>query len=111
MSDAIINADTASFATEVLDRSKEQPVLVDFWAEWCGPCKAVAPILEELATTYADKAKIVKVDVDANGEVAANYGVSGIPTVIIFKDGQEVARRVGAVTLDEYTKMLDEQLG
>ena len=84
----IVNATESSFDQDVISASKDMPVLVDIWAEWCGPCKAVAPILDELASKYAGKLKVVKVDVDSNGGVATNYGVTGIPTVIVFKHGK-----------------------
>lgn len=86
----------ATFAEEVLN-SKE-PVLVDFWAEWCGPCKAIAPVLEELSTELAGKVKIVKLDVDANPSAAAQYGVRSIPTMILFKGGEAADIKVGAGT-------------
>ena len=82
------------------------PVLVDFWAEWCGPCKALAPKLEEIAGELAGKAKIVKVDVDANPDSAAKYGVRGIPTLVVFKDGKEVGRLVGNQPKDAIVTML-----
>ncbi|MBI6547019.1 MAG: thioredoxin [Cyanobacteria bacterium NC_groundwater_1444_Ag_S-0.65um_54_12] len=83
----------ADFTKEVLDA--EKPVLVDFWATWCGPCKMIAPILEEIAQDHGDKLKVVKVDVDQNGDTAQRYGVMSIPTLILFKDGQPLERLVG----------------
>ena len=82
-----------SFQSEVL--SSSQPVLVDFWAAWCGPCKMVAPIVEEIATEHHGKLKVVKVDVDENPQSAMQFGVMSIPTLIVFKDGQAVERLVG----------------
>jgi len=84
-----------SFQTEVLDASL--PVLVDFWAEWCGPCRAVGPIVEELAREYDGKLKVVKVDVDESQDVSARYRILSIPTLMVFKGGQEVERVIGAV--------------
>jgi thioredoxin 1 len=85
-----------NFADLVLN--SEQPVLVDFWAEWCGPCKMIAPILEEIAGSYTSKVTIGKLNVDENPQTPAKYGIRGIPTLILFKDGQVQATKVGAVT-------------
>ena len=94
MSGSISQLSEATFAEEV--NSAAEPVLVDFWAEWCGPCKTIAPVLEELAGEQAGKLKIAKVDVDENQGLARQYGVQSIPTMIVFKDGVEVHRLVGA---------------
>jgi thioredoxin 1 len=94
MSGSISQLSEATFSEEV--NSAAEPVLVDFWAEWCGPCKTIAPILEELAGEQAGKLKIAKVDVDDNQGLARQYGVQSIPTMIVFKDGVEVHRMVGA---------------
>jgi thioredoxin 1 len=83
-----------TFETEVL--KSPTPVLVDFWAEWCGPCKMIAPTIDQLATEYAGRLKVVKVDVDENGEVPIRYGVQGIPTLLLFKDGNVVEKLIGA---------------
>ena len=94
MSGSISQLSEATFAEEV--NSAAEPVLVDFWAEWCGPCKMIAPVLEELAGEQAGKLRIAKVDVDENQGLARQYGVQSIPTMIVFKDGVEVHRLVGA---------------
>ena len=83
----------SNFQTEVLQADK--PVLVDFWAEWCGPCKMIAPILEEIAGQHGDKLKILRLDVDENGTTAQKYGIMSIPTLILFKDGQPAERLIG----------------
>lgn len=91
----ITHADTpTAFDTEVLQATV--PVVVDFWADWCGPCRMVTPELEKLAEAHGDKIKVVKVDVDANGTIANRYGIQGIPTIALFRDGQPVAASVGA---------------
>jgi thioredoxin 1 len=95
----------ANFQDEVLQSSI--PVLVDFWAEWCGPCRAVAPFIEELAGDFAGKAKVGKVDTDSNRDTALKFGISAIPTVMIFKDGQVVKRFVGVQSKREYAAALN----
>jgi thioredoxin 1 len=94
MGDAVIHVSDQDFHSEVLDAS--QPVLVDFWAEWCVPCHMVSPVVEEIARQYAHKLKAAKLNVDDNPQTARQYGVMSIPTLIVFKDGQEKARVVGA---------------
>ncbi len=95
----------AAFDREVL--SSDVPVLVDFWAEWCGPCRMMAPTIETVADEYAGKVKVGKIDVDANGQTAMRYNIRGIPTLLLFKDGRVVEQKVGAVGKSEVQKMLD----
>ncbi|MFL2746701.1 MAG: thioredoxin [Dehalococcoidia bacterium] len=97
-----------TFEEEVL--KSDIPVLVDFWAEWCGPCKMIAPILEELSTEYEGKIKIAKVDVDSNAEKAGQYGVRGIPTLLIFKSGEPADQVVGAVPKATLKARIDKVL-
>ena len=98
-----------NFKDEVL--GSETPVLVDFWAEWCAPCRIVSPIIEELATEYGEKLKVGKLDVDANGQSAQNYGVMSIPSIIFFKNGQPVKTMIGAQSKDNYKREIDAVLG
>jgi len=95
-----------NFNDEVL--KADLPVLVDFYADWCGPCRLVSPIVDELAETYAGKVKVGKVDVDANSRVAGDYGVMSIPTVILFHKGKEVAKQVGFGGKDAYIQMIEK---
>lgn len=108
MSDLIIKATDDSFEQDVLNSGV--PVLVDFWAEWCGPCRMIAPILEEIAKEYAGKIKVAKVDVDSNPGTPAKYGVRGIPTLILFKNGSAEATRVGALTKSQLAAFIDNLL-
>jgi thioredoxin 1 len=102
---------------EVTDQSFEQdvlksevPVLVDFWAEWCGPCKMLAPTVEKVANEYEGKAKFVKLNIDDNNQVAQQFGIKGIPTLILFKNGSEADRTVGLTTKDNISRMIDRVL-
>lgn len=108
MSDNIKHITDTSFEADVL--KSEVPVLVDFWAAWCGPCKAIAPILEEVSQEYAGKLQIAKLDVDANQSVPASFGIRGIPTLILFKEGKVVAQKVGAVAKGQLTAFIDSNI-
>ena len=105
MSDNIVYVTDDSFDDDVLQSNK--PVLVDYWAEWCGPCKMIAPILEEVSGDYDDKLTIAKLDVDANQGTSMKYGVRGVPTLMLFKDGNVVATRVGALSKSQLTAFID----
>ncbi|OGA98797.1 MAG: thioredoxin [Burkholderiales bacterium RIFCSPHIGHO2_12_FULL_61_11] len=107
-SELIKHTTDATFEADVLKSS--QPVLVDYWAEWCGPCKMIAPILEEVATGYQGKLKIAKMNVDENREIPAKFGIRGIPTLMLFKDGQLAATKVGAMSKSQLTAFIDQQL-
>ncbi len=97
-----------SFDLDVL--KSEAPVLVDYWAEWCGPCKMIAPILEEVSRDYGEKLQVTKLNVDENQAVAAKYGIRGIPTLMLFKNGVPVATKVGALSKSQLTLFLDSHL-
>ena len=108
MSEQIKNVSDASFEADVIQSNV--PVLVDYWAAWCGPCKMIAPLLEEVATEYAGRLVVAKLNVDENGETAAKYGIRGIPTLMLFKDGQAAATKVGALSKSQLTAFLDGAL-
>lgn len=108
MTDAVLHATDADFANQVLE--SDQPVLVDFWAPWCGPCKMIAPALDQLAGEYAGRAKIVKVDVDQNQQTALKYHVRSIPMLLLFKDGQIHSQQIGAVGKAQLAQMIDKAL-
>jgi len=106
MTENLIEFTDDNFDTEVL--KSNLPVLVDFWAEWCGPCKMIAPIVEEIAGDYAGKVKVGKVNVDFNNQVAMQYGIRGIPALLVFKGGAVANQIVGAVPKNNITQILDE---
>ncbi len=108
MSDKIVYLSDASFQQEVLESS--DPVLVDYWAEWCGPCKMIAPILNELADEYDGKIKIAKLNIDENPQTPPKYGIRGIPTLMLFKGGSVEATKVGAVSKSQLTAFIDTNL-
>ncbi|MGD2148210.1 MAG: thioredoxin [Anaerolineae bacterium] len=105
----LLEVTDASFESEVLEAS--EPTLVDFWAEWCGPCKMVGPVVEEIANEHGDKMRVAKMDVDTNRQTPMQYGIQGIPTLILFKDGGEAARIVGFRPKDAMLKALLPHLG
>ena len=107
-SDLIKHISDASFDADVLQSS--QPVLVDYWAEWCGPCKMIAPILDEVAKDYAGRLNVAKMNVDQNRDVPAKFGIRGIPTLMIFKGGQLAATKVGALSKAQLTAFIDGNL-
>lgn len=107
-SDLIKHISDASFDADVLQST--QPVLVDYWAEWCGPCKMIAPILDELATDYTGRLNVAKMNVDQNRDVPAKFGIRGIPTLMIFKGGQLAATKVGALSKAQLTAFVDANL-
>ncbi len=108
MSDNIVYLTDESFQNEVLESPK--PVLVDYWAEWCGPCKMIAPILTEIADEYEGKIKIAKLNIDDNPQTPPKYGIRGIPTLMLFKDGNVEATKVGALSKSQLTAFIDTNL-
>ena len=107
-SELIKHLSDASFEADVLKAST--PVLVDYWAEWCGPCKMIAPILDEVAKDYSGRLNVAKMNVDQNRDVPAKFGIRGIPTLMLFKDGQLAATKVGAMSKAQLTAFIDQQL-
>jgi thioredoxin 1 len=108
MSDAIVHVTDSSFENDVL--KAEQPVLVDFWAAWCGPCKMIAPLLDQMAAEFGDRIKICKMDVDANKETPAKYNIRGIPTLMIFKNGSLESTKVGALSKNDLSAFIQSAL-
>lgn len=105
-SDVIVELSDTSFDTEVIN--SEKPVLVDFWAPWCGPCKALAPVINEISNDFADKVKVGKLNVDDNPEISMKFGIRSIPTLIVFKDGKVQDQIIGAVPKSEIEKALEK---
>ncbi|MDH3670638.1 MAG: thioredoxin TrxA [Gammaproteobacteria bacterium] len=108
MSQGIVHITDHSFEDEVL--RSDDPVLVDYWAEWCGPCKIIAPVLEEIATEYEGKLKVAKLNIDENPDTPPKYGIRGIPTLMLFKNGNVEATKVGAVSKSQLSAFIDGNL-
>lgn len=108
MSENIVHVSQTSFDEDVLHA--DRPVLVDYWAEWCGPCKMIAPILDEIAQEYGDRVKVCKVNVDENQAAAERYGIRGIPTLMLFKNGDVEATKVGALSKSQLAAFLDSHI-
>jgi len=108
VSERIVHVTDASFEQEVLQYSK--PVLVDYWADWCGPCKMITPVLDEIADEYAGKVRVAKLNIDDNPNTPPRYGIRGIPTLMLFKEGEIEATKVGAVSKSQLTAFIDSNL-
>lgn len=108
MSDSVLHVSDTDFNDVVI--KSESPVLVDYWAEWCGPCKMIAPVLDEIATEYADKLTVAKLNIDDNPATPQNYGVRGIPTLMLFKNGEVEATKVGALSKSQLAEFIDQNI-
>jgi thioredoxin 1 len=108
VSDNILHLSDNSFEEDVIKSS--EPVLVDYWAEWCGPCKMIAPILEEIASEYGGRIKVAKLNIDDNPQTPPKYGIRGIPTLMLFKDGNVEATKVGALSKSQLTAFIDSNI-
>jgi thioredoxin 1 len=104
----IVHTSDSSFESDVLKASR--PVLLDFWAEWCGPCKMIAPILDEVAKEYGDRVQVTKINIDENPQTPPRFGIRGIPTLMLFKDGKVEAQKVGALSKSQLIAFLDSNL-
>tara|TARA_A100001011_G_C14090503_1_gene748367 strand:- start:182 stop:508 length:327 start_codon:yes stop_codon:yes gene_type:complete len=108
MSNGVLEVSNDNFESEVMN--SEKPVLVDFWAEWCGPCKQIAPVVEEIAGEHSDKLKVCKMDVDANRETAVQFGIRSIPTLLIFKNGEVAGSQIGAVSKQQLLEFIQAEI-
>ena len=109
MSEHVSHVSDDQFEEQVLKST--EPVLVDFWAEWCGPCKMISPMIDDLAASYQGKLKVAKINIDQNQKTPRNYNVRGIPTLMIFKDGKVEATQIGAISKTQLTQIIDKAIG